>query len=58
MKGGTYTKTLAKIQVREIFRIRDMRRNVLPKLIEICMKMHAGVELGISIPIILGFQIP
>ena len=33
MKGGTYTKTLAKIQVRRIFRIRDIRRNVLPKLI-------------------------
>ena len=30
MKGGTYTKTLAKIQVRGIFRIRDIRRNVLP----------------------------
>ena len=28
MKGGTYTKTLAKIQVRGIFRIRDIRRNV------------------------------
>ena len=37
MKGGTYTKTLAKIQVRGIFRKRDMRRNILPKLIEICM---------------------
>ena len=36
MKGGTYTKTLAKIQVRGIFRVRDIRRNVLPKLIEIC----------------------
>ena len=33
MKGGKYTKTLAKIQVRGIFRIRDIRRNVLPKLI-------------------------
>ena len=33
MKGGTYTKMLAKIQVRGIFRIRDIRRNVLPKLI-------------------------
>ena len=33
MRGGTYTKTLAKIQVRGIFRIRDIRRNVLPKLI-------------------------
>ena len=29
MKGGTYTKTLAKIQVRGIFRIREIRRNVL-----------------------------
>ena len=38
MKGGTYTLTLAKIQVRGIFRIRDIRRNVLPKLIEICME--------------------
>ena len=28
MKGGTYTKTLAMIQVRGIFRIRDIRRNV------------------------------
>ena len=28
MKGGAYTKTLAKIQVRGIFRIRDIRRNV------------------------------
>ena len=32
MKGVTYTKTLAKIQVRGIFRIRDIRRNVLLKL--------------------------
>ena len=38
MKVGTYTKTLAKIQVRGIFRIRDIRRNVLPKFIEICME--------------------
>ena len=37
MKGRTYTETLAKIQVRGIFRIRarDIRRNVLLKLIEI-----------------------
>ena len=33
MKGRIYTKTLAKIQVRGIFRIRDIRGNVLPKLI-------------------------
>ena len=38
MKEGTYTKTLAKIQVRGIFRTRDILRNVLPKLIEICME--------------------
>ena len=34
MKGGKYTKPLAKIQVTGIFRIRDIRRNVL----EICME--------------------
>ena len=45
MKGGTYTKTLAKIQVRGIFRIRDIRRNVLPKLIEILWRRHAGAHL-------------
>ena len=33
MKEGTYTKPLAKNQVRGILRIRDIRRNVLPKLI-------------------------
>ena len=38
MKGDTYAKTLAKIQVSGIFRVRDIRRNVLPKLIEICME--------------------
>ena len=38
MKGGKYAKTLAKIQVRGIFRIWDIRRNVLPKFIEICME--------------------
>ena len=32
MNGVTYTKTLAKIQVRGIFRIRGIRRNVLPNL--------------------------
>ena len=35
MKGGTYTKTLAKIQVRGIFCVREIRGNVLPKIIEI-----------------------
>ena len=41
MKGGTYTMTLAKIQVRGIFRMRDIRRNVLPKL----WRRHAGAHL-------------
>ena len=35
---GTYTKTLAKIQGTGIFRIRDIRRNVSPKLVEISME--------------------
>ena len=34
MKGGKYTKTLAKIQVEGIIRIRGVRRNDLPKFIE------------------------
>ena len=38
MKGGKYTRTLAKIQVRGIFLLRDIQRNVLPTLIEICME--------------------
>ena len=48
MKGGTYTKTLAKIQVRGIFRIQDIPRNVLPKLresMEISWRRHAGAHL-------------
>ena len=38
MKGGKYTKTLAKILVEEIIRIRDIQGNVLPKFIELCME--------------------
>ena len=38
MKGGKYKKTLAKIQVKRIFSMRDIRRNVLPKVTEICME--------------------
>ena len=46
MKGGTYTKTLAKIQVRGIFRIQDIRRNVLPKLnYTFLWRRHAGASL-------------
>ena len=49
LKGGKYTKTLAKIQVRGIFRIRDIRRNALPKLIEICMETpHKLVHTGMN----------
>ena len=35
MKGCKYTKFLGKIQARRIFRIRDIRRNFLPKVIEL-----------------------
>ena len=38
MKGGKYTKTLAKIWVEGIIRLRDIRGNVLPKFIELCME--------------------
>ena len=39
MKGGKYTKALDKIWVEGIVRIRDIRGNVLPKFIELCMEM-------------------
>ena len=32
--------TLAKIQVTAVFLMEDMRRNVFPKFIEICMEMQ------------------
>ena len=38
MKGGKYKKTLAKIWVEGIFRIRDIRGHCLPKFIEPCME--------------------
>ena len=41
MKGDKYAKTLAKIQVRGIFRIRDIRSNVLPKFV---WRRHAGAH--------------
>ena len=44
MKGGKYTKTLAKIWVEGIIGIRDNRGNVLPKFIELCMELHAGAH--------------
>ena len=42
MKGGTYTKTLGKIRVRGILRIRDIRRNVLPRFV---WRRHDGTHL-------------
>ena len=38
MKGRKYTKTLAKIWVKGITRLGDIRGNVLPKFIELCME--------------------
>ena len=48
MKGGKYAKTLAKMRVRGIFRIRDIRRNVLPKFIDRdpVWRRHAGAYPG------------
>ena len=46
MKGGKYEKNLAKIQDREMFHIRDIRRNVLPKFTEICMKTPCWCPTG------------
>ena len=37
-KKGRYAKTLAEIQVTTISLMEDMRRNVFPKFIEICME--------------------
>ena len=49
MKGGKYTKTLAKIWVEGIICIRDIRGNVLPKFIELCIEReerrgHSGAH--------------
>ena len=46
MKGGKYEKNLAKIQDREMFHIRDIRRNVLPKFTEICMETPCWCPTG------------
>ena len=48
MKGDKYAKTLAKIQVRGVFPIRDIRRNVLPKFIEICIETPCRVLIRLS----------
>ena len=45
MKGGKYTKTLAKNWVEGIIRLRDIRGNVLPKFIEpVVWRRHAGAH--------------
>ena len=44
MKGGKYTKTVAKIWVEGIIRIRDIRGNVLPKFISFPWRRHAGAH--------------
>ena len=44
MKEGKYAKTFAKILVTAIFLMQDMRRNCLPKFIEIVWRRHAGAH--------------
>ena len=44
MKGGQYAKILAKLQVKGIFCLRDIQRNVLPKFKEIVRRRHAGAH--------------
>ena len=38
MKEDKYTKSLAKIQVYAIVYMRDIRKNVLPKFMKLCME--------------------
>ena len=45
MKGGKYTKTLAKIWVEGVIRIPDIRGTILSKFIELFMEMLAMLEL-------------
>ena len=40
MKEDKYTKSLAKNQVYAMVHMRDIRKNVLPKFIELCMEMQ------------------
>ena len=41
MKGSKHAKTLAKTQLRKIFRKRDIWRNVLPKCIKFVWRCYA-----------------
>ena len=44
MKGGKYIKTLVKIWVEGIIRVRDIRGNVLPNLYSFVWRRHAGAH--------------
>ena len=44
MKGGKYTKTLAKIQVRRIFRIEISEEMFYPNLWRFVWRRHAGAH--------------
>ena len=44
MKGGKYTKTLAKIWVEGIIRIGDIQGNFLPNLQSFVWRRHAGAH--------------
>ena len=44
MKGGKYTKTLAKIQVRRIFRIEISEEMFYPNLWRFVWRRHAGAN--------------
>ena len=46
MKGGQYRKTLAKIWFEGIIRTRDIRGNLLPKFIELCMETPCWSSFG------------
>ena len=48
--------TLAKIQVTAIFPMEDMRRNVFPKFIEICMGRHVGAHIDGHLNMAAGNQ--
>ena len=55
MKGGKYTKALAKIWVEGIIRIGDIRGNVLPKFIELCLETpwRTGTDRNICYRVLL-----
>ena len=46
MKGGTYTKSLAKFQVRGIFRIRDIRRDLYGDAVLVLTWMSSNMADG------------